>query len=180
MSDRFYDYHGFDTERLWNIMSAWDGLGGYHGALIKKIASMIHPRESVLDVGCGLGHLYEAVKDKVRYYHGVDHDQRIVEWAMGRWYNDTKVKIEKGSVSDLSSYDTYSVVTAIGLYSGEPKNPQGLNEMLRCAEDRLILTFFKEKNRPDFLDKIDKDKYRKCHWVNHNIDDRLGIMVIKR
>ncbi|MCK5643636.1 MAG: class I SAM-dependent methyltransferase, partial [Gammaproteobacteria bacterium] len=121
--DRFYDYTSFSNERLQGIFDSWDGMGGYHGLLIKKIASLINEGETILDVGCGMGHLYEATKEKIKYYEGVDHDQRIVEWATAKYRHDPKAVFYKASVYDLGSYHNNDVVTAIGLYSAAPKNP---------------------------------------------------------
>jgi len=176
MSDRFYDYSSFSDDRLKKIVFGWNGLGGYHGLLIKKIGELIPSKVSVLDVGCGLCHLYEAIKDKVGLYVGVDKDPRIIKWAKERWPN---LKILQRNVYDLNGLDIFDVVTAIGLYSGEPEKPNGIEQMLNHTEIKLIITFFRktETGTPPFLLKL-TGKWKKYHKIPHNIDEKLVIMEI--
>ncbi len=175
MSDQFYDYQTFSNERLHNIMTAWDGLSGYHGLLIKEIASHIPHYSSVLDVGCGLCHLYEAIKDHVRLYVGVDKDSRVIKWARERYASDPIVILE-ANVYDLQILPLFDVVTAVGLYSGQPVKADGVLEMLDHARYTLLITYFhKEKYIiPDFFHP------HYAEIIPHTIDDRLTILKVTK
>ena len=170
--DRLYDYTSFSDDRLKNILTSWDGLGGYHGLLIKKVSELIPPESSILDVGCGLCHLFEALKSKNVRYTGLEYDTRIVEWARERY---PTLKILHGSMYNLSNLGMFNCVTAIGVYSGEPESPSGVIEMLRHTDKKLILTYFKKNPTPTFLNNI---KYRETNTILHNIDTRLEIREI--
>ena len=172
--DKFYDYSRFSSERLENIMTGWDGLGGYHGLLIKKIASLIPSDSSVLDVGCGLCHLYEEVREKTRCYMGVDIDERVHGWAKQRYPN---LGIFLKSVYDLSGLPVFDVVTAVGLYSDEPNEERGVTEMLNHARTKVVLTFFhkEDEGTPPFLDGL---TWSRLTRIPHDIDKRLTIMEI--
>jgi len=177
MSDRFYDYITFGDERLKSIMTSWDGLTGYHGLQVKACADRLEGK-SVLDMGCGLGHLYEyltSVAKKEIEYVGIDIDERVVEWAKKRYPH---LDIRLGNVYDLSEFGMFDTVFAIGLYSGEPERIDGVREMLEHTNTKLIMTYFhKEKGNPVFLNKI-KPYWSKYNIIPHNIDERLTILEV--
>ena len=168
-------------------MFGWDGLSGYHGLLIRKIGNLIPTDSTVLDVGCGLCHLYEAIKNRVKKYVGVDSDKRVVRWARER-YPDLHITCR--NVYSLEGVRDYDVVAAVGLYSGEPNNPDGVYEMLNHAKEKMLITFFHKKILapyiyrdttpqefiPPFLELI--SNWRRCNNITHNIDERLTILEI--
>jgi len=178
MSDRFYDYSSFTKKKFEGILKGWNGLGGYHGLMIKLIVSRISLDSTVLDIGCGLCHLWEGLQERIfshlgsaiPYYVGIDIDPRAVKMAKERY---PFLTIEKGTVYDLSKYGMFDVVVACGLYSGEPEKPDGVLEMLRHTKKKLILTYFhKEKGTyPPFFGK-------KINEIEHDIDERLTIVEI--
>ena len=168
MKDRFYDYSSFSDERLEAVLKSWDGLGGYHGLLIKRIAEIIPPNSSVLDVGSGLLHLFEVIKDKVSYYCGVDSDAHIVSWAKERYPN---IEIINSSVYDLDLKRKFDYVTAVGLYSDKPKERRGIEKLLDHASVEVILTYWKDEQG---INLFDYD----VHGYPHDIDSRLAIVGI--
>jgi len=171
--DSLYDYSTFSSSRVKEIFEGWNGLGGYHGLLIKRCASLF-VGETVLDVGCGLAHLYEELmtrRQKPIHYCGVDIHPQILQMARER-YPD--LDIHEKSVYDLSGMETYDTVFAIGLYREIPVRFNGIQQMLDHAENCLVLTYFTEEKgkTPELL----KDTHPE--YISHNIDDRLEIARI--
>ncbi len=148
MSDRFYDYSRFDDERLKDIMTSWDGLTGNHGLVVKFCAGLLKG-ESVLDVGCGLCHLYEALKGRISKYVGIDIDERALKWSRER-YPD--LELQYASVDDLSLLgdQMFDTVFALGV-SRVPHQLDGIEEMFKHTRHSLVLTYFQT---PDFESKI--------------------------
>jgi len=180
VKDRFYDYSSFADERLKEIMTGWDGFGGYHGLLIKLIASLIPIDSTILDVGCGLCHLWEAMVEKTKffsgpvlsYYMGIDIDPRVVRMAKERYPH---LPIVIGSVYNLSNLGEFDAIVACGLYSDEPEKSDGIEQMLEHVKfgGKLIITYFhKEKGKyPEFFSENVRE-------VIHDIDPRLTILEI--
>ena len=147
--DRFHTYLGFPDERLNTILTGWDGLGGIHGLVVKYCAKLLQGI-SVLDVGCGGCHLYDALKDEVALenYVGVDNDQRVLEHAKQR---HPDLQLYYASVYDLSvlrdrQFDT---VYAVGLFT-EINREEGVMEMLKHTKQCLVLTY--KNNRISFTE----------------------------
>ena len=144
----FYDYLKFDDERLKGIFYGWDGFGGNHGAVLKKCASLLKGR-SVLDVGCGLCHLYELLKDDLDEYVGLDIDERVVGWARERY---PELDIRVGDSNNLSEYGMYDTVYAIGLWR-KIESIEGVKELLRHADKSMVLTYFHHATEEDAIPK---------------------------
>jgi len=140
--DSLYDYQKFEEERLKGIFYGWDEFRGNHGAVMRKCAE-IHKGKTVLDVGCGLCHLYELIKEDVEEYVGVDIDQRLIEWARERY---PQLRLEVGSVYDLSFLtEEYDTVYAIGLYR-KINEINGIREMLKHTKQTLVLTYLHKRD----------------------------------
>lgn len=162
MSDKYYDYSRFDDERLRGIMASWDGLGGNHGLVIKLCADKL-VGDTVLDVGCGLCHLYDVLKDRVTEYVGVDNDERVVDWARHRY---PSLQIEWADVRDLFRLGDrrFDTVYAIGLYR-KPEELIGIEEMLKHARKALIITYLHRRDAGEkYLPKVFFDLLRD-EWV---------------
>lgn len=172
-SDVLYDYSTFSPDRVKGIFEGWDGLGGYHGLLIKRCASLFVGK-TVLDVGCGLAHLYEELmtrRGKPTHYCGVDVHPKVLQMARGR-YPD--LDIYEKSVYDLSGMEAYDTVFAIGLYREIPVRFDGIKEMLGHTEKCLVLTYFTEERgkTPEILE------FTYPEYIEHDIDERLEIVRI--
>jgi len=171
--DSLYDYSTFAPDRITNIFEGWDGLGGYHGLLINRCAELLIGK-TVLDVGCGLCHLYEALMshwNAPTHYCGVDIHPQILDMARRRYPN---LDIYEKSVYDLSELATYDTVFAIGLYRNIPARFDGIQEMLDHAEKCVVLTYFTDERgkTPEIFGDVHPE------YVAHNIDDRLEIARI--
>lgn len=77
-----------------------------------KLASELVIGDSVLDVGCGVGHLYPHVKTKVRVYKGVDNSFNMVKLA--RTHNPRGI-FDVADAYDLSKEGEYDTVIALSL-----------------------------------------------------------------
>ncbi len=170
LNDIFYDYTTFSEDRLEEIFKGWDGLSGYHGLLIKKCASLLIGK-TVLDVGCGLCHLYEELK-KIGYmksYTGIDNHSFILKMTKERY---PSLNLTSADVYNLSQFDVFDTIFAIGLYREQPKKRDGIEEMIKHSNKCVVMTYFAvEKGKvPEVLE---------CYYpeiINHNIDDRLEIV----
>ena len=174
MSDRFYNYSAFDDKRVEDIFKGWDGLGGYHGLLIRKVSRLL-VGTTALDVGCGLCHLYECLKVENPLfggtYVGTDIDDRILGMARERY---PQLNLLKQDVYDLNIGEKFDTVYGIGLYSGEPEILRGINNMLNHANHAVVLTYFaKERNKVPSILKIDGWE---IEFIIHNIDEKLEIV----
>jgi hypothetical protein len=169
LRDVLYNYTTFADNRVREIFTGWDGLGGYHGLLIKKCASLL-VGEFVLDVGCGLCHLFEVLPRSVEYT-GIENNPLILEMALKR-YPD--LEILDYDMYDLSGLPIYDTVYAIGVYREEPKSDAGIAEMLAHAKDCVVMTYFTTKKGrvPKTLSFEDVS----CEFIDHNIDERLEIV----
>ena len=181
MMDDLYDYSTFETKRVHDIFTAWDGLGGYHGLLIRKCADLL-VGSSVLDVGCGLCHLYEAFKNRhnkpIPHYVGVEVHNYVYALAKKRYPN---LQIYKENLYSLPSSHIkglkggFDTVYAIGLYRNEPVDRSGLLTLTVNARKAVILTYFAKD--PGVIPKIiHKLRMRKVEIIQHNIDSRLEIV----
>ena len=141
--DTFYDYRRFADDRTEGIFTSWDVKRGNHHFVIKT-CSGLQEGETVLDVGCGLCHLYELLD--VKEYVGIDIDPRIIKWARKR-HPDLILGV--GSVYDLSIWGIYDTVYAIGLYR-RLENLMGIEEMLKHTRKALIFTIWQSKENPVF------------------------------
>jgi len=159
-------------------MTGWDGLIDNHGRVVKFCAELLEG-ESVLDVGCGLCHLYEALKGRVSKYVGVDIDERALGWARERYPG---LELHYTSVYDLSLLGdrVFDTVYAIGLYR-IPRQLNGIEEMLNHTRHSLVLTYFhhsdsKPKSFPDVFWVVLNHERVKSFEVFSQSDRRTEIM----
>jgi len=177
--DDFYDYSSFSNEKIKGIFEGWNGLGGYHGLLIKKCALLV-VGHSVLDVGCGLCHLYEGF-DRIKHlksindYVGIEKHPLVLEMARNRY---PKLNLVKGNVYDLSEFGLFDTVYVIGLYREEPILKRGIIELFNHAKQCVVLTYFaKEMGKVPETLKIPNSS---VEFIDHDIDDRLEIVRLWR
>lgn len=101
----------WDEEEAAGLERAWgspEGGKGRHQALVEVVAGLIEGG-SVLDIGCGLGHLYGALKSKERgieSYVGVDSSPAMVEKATSYFGEGLFSVGDAYDLSDLACADT--------------------------------------------------------------------------
>ncbi|MFA5413476.1 MAG: methyltransferase domain-containing protein [Patescibacteria group bacterium] len=88
-------------QRFWNEM--------------RDFAESMAPGDRVLDLGCGNGRLYEALKEKSIDYTGVDNSPELLEFAKKRWGENGSRKFLLGDVTNLDWWkgEKYDVVFLI-------------------------------------------------------------------
>jgi len=174
--DTFYDYSNFEDARLESTMKGWDGLGGYHGLQVRTMARLFI-NETALDVGCGLGHLYQVLKTftypAVKRYVGVDIDERVLKMAKERF---PELEFHKRSVYDLEGLDVFDTVFAIGLYRYAPSSQKSILEMMKHAKYCVNTCYYVDpEERGKVLDVFNVPNWQ-TEFIVHDIDDKLEII----
>ncbi len=141
--------------------------------------------ETVLDVGCGLGHLYHALKGKITQYVGVDASPSMLMKAREFL---PEADLREGDINDLSGFplsDTvYSISLLIHLPSveepirqlwGRAKRrlvfliPLGRKEEIKEPEPGLIIHQISFKKLDSILNSLpDKAKVEKIFWTKNH------------
>jgi len=81
----------------------------------RDFAESMVPGDRVLDLGCGNGRLYDALKDKSIYYTGVDNSPELLDFAKKRWGENESRKFLLGDAINLDWWkgEKYNVVFLI-------------------------------------------------------------------
>ncbi|MBU7017909.1 MAG: class I SAM-dependent methyltransferase [Theionarchaea archaeon] len=148
--------------------------------------------DKVLDVGCGLGHLYCALRGKVARYIGADASPSML--LMARQYFP-EADFRKGDVHDLSAFPTVDTVYSVSLLIHLESVDEPIRQLWSRAQQRLLFLIplgNREKTeRPEpgliyhqtsytMLDSIltslpDVKNVEKIHWV-----DRHHFVILDR
>jgi len=91
--------------------------------------------KTVLDVGCGIGHLYHVLPKDVKYT-GIDTSEHMLSYA--RKHADTDFRV--GDVFDLSGLDSYETVIAQSLLIHLPETRAPIQQMWSRASKELIFS----------------------------------------
>lgn len=91
---------------------------------LERFVDYVRERESVLDVGCGDGRVFETFKAKGVSYAGVDLSDDVIAKARTRWAKEVaegRVAFEAGDLLDLPVEDgRFDVVVAAGVLHHVP------------------------------------------------------------
>ena len=109
--------------------------GRVHWGLIEKATSLAEG-ESVLDVGCGLGHLFSLLSDMD--YLGIDTSEPMIRRAR-EYFPADRDRFQIGDAYDLSSLPEFDTVVAVGLIVHLP-NPEELLKQL-WSKTRICMIF---------------------------------------
>jgi SAM-dependent methyltransferase len=105
------------------------------------------PKVTVLDVGCGFGHLYERIRETTSHYRGIDPDTRAIAFATGKYGAGL---FEVGGVETLKPKMAADVVFCLGVAALLKKSPEALNwliEELAHVAKKAVIIEFQDSNR---------------------------------
>lgn len=136
----------WDERRAGNLAKAWGdpnkcakgevpSNGRMHWSLIEKASSLVEGN-SVLDVGCGFGHLFSLLRD--RDYLGVDTSESMIRMAR-EFFPEDKDSFQIGDTFDLSSLPEFDTVVAIGLIIHIPSLEKSLKQL--WSRTKMCLVF---------------------------------------
>lgn len=129
----------WDEEEATNLESAWGspkGGKGRHQALIEMVAGLIKGT-SVLDVGCGLGHLYGTLKKlDIETYFGVDSSPAMIKKARSHF---VKGLFSIGDAYDLSPLPSADTVVCLDVVKHIPETWPVLEQLWSKARKCVIL-----------------------------------------
>lgn len=82
---------------------------------MRDFAESLGPGDRVLDLGCGNGRLYEALKEKSIDYTGVDNSPELLDFAKKRWGENESRRFLLGDATNLDWWkgEKYNVVFLI-------------------------------------------------------------------
>jgi len=134
-----------------------------HQRLTKEVYSLIEGN-SVLDVACGMGHLYALAKDNLEYL-GVDTSQAMLSEAKDS-YQQGQDKFRFGDAYDLSALSDFDTVVATGLILHLSESESVIKQLWSRARICVVLSawvgetplFWKTKHPPSLEDLIQMAK----------------------
>lgn len=107
----------------------------WHGLNRMEIPVKLLKGETVLDIGCGLGHLYYALKGKVKKYVGVDASPHMLEKAR-MYFPDADFR--QGDVYDLSAFPASDTVYSVSLLIHLPTVEEPIRQLWNKTKKRLV------------------------------------------
>lgn len=108
-----------------------------HKFRLRKALSLL-VGESVLDVGCGMGHLYHLLEDRIQYT-GVDNAQKQIEYAR-HFFPEADFRI--GDTYDLSGFPMADTVYAISVLLHLPDLIEPLKQLLGRARKAVVFDMY--------------------------------------
>jgi SAM-dependent methyltransferase len=121
------------------------------------LASRLGPGDSVLDVGCGAGHLWRSLQALGIEYHGIDSYHRAIE--IGRLtLADTNLpscRLRALAIEDLPANERYDAVVSLSTLLYAPDFRLPLQVMARAARGLLVVrSSFGEQTDVRFLPDV--------------------------
>lgn len=117
----------------------------------KRLAEMLHPGMSVLDLGCGTGAITRGIADAVGpsgKVVGVDNNPEWIAKARRQYEDIPGLSFEVGDVYDLPYTDEFDIVTAARVLQWLAHPEKALEQMIRSVRPGgtvLVLDYNHEK-----------------------------------
>ena len=146
-------------------------------ALRMQIAAQRVRCDSVLDVACGVGHLYPLLEPQVWKYKGVDSSFEMIKRA--REYFPA-AEFEVGDAYDLAEEELYDTVIAMSLliHIDRADTKRILNELWAHAKEQLLFTIPIDKDFTRVLTlsrKVPESSGKTL--ITHTTHERLDVML---
>jgi SAM-dependent methyltransferase len=148
-------------------------------AAVKRLSSILRPGDHLLDVGCGAGHYYRSLKDRIAMpirYTGVDATPYYIERASEAFREDGAATFLTGDIFDLDFAATsFDVVMCNNVLLHLPSIVRPLAELCRVARRHILIrTVVASKSyvvmdvtpRPDGEDFDADGAPRDFHYLN--------------
>ena len=117
--------------------------GVNHPSHLYAIRKYVQPRWSLLDVGCGSGTTYEAIKNAKLdiLYKGIDNDKDYIDWCF-KTFPETSWDVQDGT-SLKENDQSWDVVFSRGTIENLPSFELCMREWTRVARKFIIIWFWK-------------------------------------
>ena len=107
-----------------------------HRLRMRKAAELVEG-DTVLDVGCGIGHLYPYVRAKVKEYVGIDNSEAMLAAAKA-FYPD--IEFTYGDIYNLDDFKTFDSVICQSVLIHLPEIKTPIKEMWKHTAKTLIFS----------------------------------------
>ena len=121
------------------------------------LAARLRPGASVLDVGCGAGHLWRSLQELGIEYHGIDSYRRAIEIGRLTLANTglPPSRLRTLAVEELPTKERYDAVVSLSTLLYAPDFRAPLQAMARAARDLLVVrSSFGEHSDVRFLPDV--------------------------
>lgn len=136
--------------------------GKEHWRLIKKAASLVEGK-SILDVGCGFGHLFSFFRD--RDYLGVDTSEHMLKRARA-FFPEDKDRFQIRDVYDLSCLKEFDSVVAVGVIIHLPELEKVLKQLWSRTRICTVFSVWIGDSRTiNTIDAGDKTVFRRRYTL---------------
>lgn len=112
-------------------------------AIAGIVAEGIKSGDSILDVGCGVGHYLRSFKRLVSVpfsYVGIDYFPIFLSKAKEAWKNEPDVCFRQGSIFELPAADKeFDIVVCSNLFMHLPSIVKPVSELIRVGKRKIII-----------------------------------------
>lgn len=177
------DWEIWDTQRVEYYIKRYghpERQDEQHRLRMRKAAELVEG-DTVLDVGCGIGHLYPYVRAKVKEYVGIDNSEAMLEAARA-FYPD--IEFTYGDIYDLDGFKTFDSVVCQSVLIHLPEIRTPIEEMWEHTDRAFIFSI------PILRERIVKNagRYKGKRQIYHAetrnsiqdiIDDLVGVASVE-
>lgn len=174
----------------------WDHNNHYHNYLLRHLPDR---RDSVLDIGSGLGQFSRILAEHFRYVEGIDFSPKMVEEATARSSSINNIRYRCVDFLETEFPEkSFDCITSIATLHHLPfrRTIEKIRTLLRPGGRLLILDLYKNRQLPDYVysaigavanllvmafRRENRNDELKKAWAEHILlDDYMTIGEIKR